>query len=104
MQDSSQYILLILQNDGTILDNVCSAVKTEAIKAIRELSGMNRKDFAKWLIMAILIYMATHQQWQELVIAFCIGFASYLAANAVLGLEFMCECDNIVLHINPSSL
>lgn len=49
MQDSSQYILLILQNDGTILDNVRSAVKTEAIKAIREMSGMNRKDFAKWL-------------------------------------------------------
>ena len=44
-----------------------------------------------WLIMAILIYMATHQQWQEFVIAFCIGFASYLAANAVLGLGFIAD-------------
>ena len=55
------------------------------------MRGMNRKDFAKWLIMAILIYTATHQQWQEFVIAFCIGFASYLAANAVLGLGFIAD-------------
>ena len=44
-----------------------------------------------WLIMAILIYTAIHQQWQEFVIAFCIGFASYLAANAVLGLGFIAD-------------
>ena len=30
-------------------DTYSSAVKTEVIKAIREMSGMNRKDFAKWL-------------------------------------------------------
>ena len=47
-----------------------------------------------WLVIAILVYTAMHQQWQEFIIAFCIGFASYLGASVIMGLGFMADWIN----------
>ena len=47
-----------------------------------------------WLIIGILIYSAIHQQWTEFAIAFCIGFATYLGASAIMTLGFIANTVN----------
>jgi hypothetical protein len=50
-----------------------------------------------WLVIAILIYTALHHQWQEFTIAFCIGFASYLGASAVVAVGLVADQVNAKL-------
>ncbi len=47
-----------------------------------------------WFIIGILIYSVIHQQWTEFAIAFCIGFATYLGASAIMTLGFIADTVN----------
>ncbi len=47
-----------------------------------------------WLVIGILIYSVIHQQWTEFAIAFCVGFATYIGASAIMTLGFIANTVN----------